>query len=339
MKTPNSSWMVNSANFSAVLQVAEALGASREKIQKVVGLSQAQLADAEGFYPFNSFLELYDLACAESGVQDIGLYTGRVNYINRLNIQLYVVKFCKTFRDFLNLMPSLLNIAGDIGEMSVLRKDDLIRLAWTPLCEQTKKIRYFSDEMLVMTAMIANSLCIRPISILRAEFTYSHPKDCTALEESFGKNLNFDCEVSALYYHRTCLDYPLTRMDAEWMPEPTTAISSFFGQEKTVVSFLDQVRQVVVRLMPAGKVTIEPVAGELNISVRTLQRRLLEKKTQFQILLKDVRSEMAVNYLSDARLSITDVAFLLGYNDQRSFSGAFKQWHNMSPSEFRSLSA
>jgi len=335
MATEKKAWLVNSSSFNAVLQVAEVLGGSRASLLASLDLPQQQLTVAEGGYPLESFVNLYEAARTCTDNEDIGLYAGRVNYINRLNIQLYVVKLCKTFRQFLNLMPSLLGIAGDIGEMGVVRSDNLICLKWAPLWKKSSEFRYFSDEILMTSAMIANSMCIRPIPVLRAEFSYQRPLDCTLLEEAFGKNLRFNCESSALYYDKACLDYPLTQMDGQWLPGPSETMLNFFPQQNKDSGFLQQVKQVVVRLMPSGKVSIERVAQDLNISTRTLQRRLLEKETQFQLLLKDVRSEVAVDYLMDARLSITDVAFLLGYNDHRSFSGAFKQWYKMSPRDYR----
>jgi len=44
---------------------------------------------------------------------------------------------------------------------------------------------------------------------------------------------------------------------------------------------------------------------------------------------------MSQRYLMDSRLGITEIAFMMGYADQASFSTAFRGWHGMSPSEFR----
>ena len=92
-----------------------------------------------------------------------------------------------------------------------------------------------------------------------------------------------------------------------------------------------------MRLLPAGEMSIDKVAAELNVSRRTLQRRLSERDTHFLQVLQDVRSGLAERYLADKRLGITQIAFLLGYTDQASFSSAFKSWHGKSPSEYRQL--
>ena len=51
--------------------------------------------------------------------------------------------------------------------------------------------------------------------------------------------------------------------------------------------------------------------------------------------LQNLRTELAPRYLADARLSVTEIAFLLGYGDQGSFSSAFKSWYGVSPTVYR----
>ena len=54
-----------------------------------------------------------------------------------------------------------------------------------------------------------------------------------------------------------------------------------------------------------------------------------------QQVLQQLRADLALRYLADERLSVTEIGFLLGYSDQGSFSAAFKSWHGMSPLEHR----
>ena len=71
------------------------------------------------------------------------------------------------------------------------------------------------------------------------------------------------------------------------------------------------------------------------MSARTLQRRLQEQGTSVVELLSEVRKELACVYLRDKTLSITEVAFLLGFEDSSGFARAFRRWTGQSPSEYR----
>lgn len=99
--------------------------------------------------------------------------------------------------------------------------------------------------------------------------------------------------------------------------------------------FQEQVRQSVVRLSGRQFPTIEQVASHLNMSVRTLQRRLKEADQRFSELLEAVRHDFALAYLGDPELSVSEIAFLLGYADASAFSRSFKRWEGVSPKGWR----
>lgn len=101
-------------------------------------------------------------------------------------------------------------------------------------------------------------------------------------------------------------------------------------------SFGAQVRSVLVDALPAGVSSVDDVADKLNISKRTLQRKLKEEKTSFQQQLNSVREMLAKSYLKNTELSSDEIAYLLGYLEVNSFLRAFPIWTGMSLKEYRS---
>jgi len=98
---------------------------------------------------------------------------------------------------------------------------------------------------------------------------------------------------------------------------------------------VDRVRAVIIDTLPSGGMADEKVAGQLNMSVRSLQRRLKEAGTTFRTLLEGVRRDLAATYVQDPDIELVEVAFLLGFSDQSAFSRAFKRWTGSSPSTVR----
>lgn len=96
-----------------------------------------------------------------------------------------------------------------------------------------------------------------------------------------------------------------------------------------------QLKRRLADLMACGEANADAACRALKLSRRTLQRRLKAEKTSFQKVLREVRAELAVRYLSDARLKALEVAMLLGYSNISSFTTAFKSWYNMPPAEYR----
>src|SRR5262245_57738099 len=85
----------------------------------------------------------------------------------------------------------------------------------------------------------------------------------------------------------------------------------------------DQVKQTLKRLIAGQRPSIVEVAGELNLSARTLQRRLTEAGLTFQEVLEEARRELARHYLLQSSLELNETAYLLGYENANSFFRAF----------------
>lgn len=100
-------------------------------------------------------------------------------------------------------------------------------------------------------------------------------------------------------------------------------------------TFSAKVRSALTELLPCGNGTADEVAAKLNVSRRTLQRKLKEENTTFQQQLNGVREMLARHYIRNTDMSSNDIAFLLGYSEVNSFLRAFSLWTGMSVSEYR----
>jgi AraC-like DNA-binding protein len=98
---------------------------------------------------------------------------------------------------------------------------------------------------------------------------------------------------------------------------------------------VQQIQSVIIENLPSGNVTDNLIARELNLSERSLQRKLKEKGTSFRAVLDNVREMAAIQYIKNPVNSMSDIAFLLGFSEQSAFSRAFKKWTGTSPIKYR----
>jgi len=77
------------------------------------------------------------------------------------------------------------------------------------------------------------------------------------------------------------------------------------------------------------------IARMLGLSERTLRRHLQAEGASFADVVSAVRQELALHYLADAGLGLMEIALLLGYSEQSSFTAAFKSWTGLPPGEYR----
>ncbi len=96
-----------------------------------------------------------------------------------------------------------------------------------------------------------------------------------------------------------------------------------------------RVKSKLIERLPSGQVSEEGIASSINVSQRSLQRKLKEQGMSFTQLLENTRRELSMQYVRNPQHSLNEVAFLLGFAEPSNFSRAFKRWYGQSPSQFR----
>jgi AraC-like DNA-binding protein len=71
------------------------------------------------------------------------------------------------------------------------------------------------------------------------------------------------------------------------------------------------------------------------MSERTLTRRLAEEGVTFNEILQQLKASLAIRYLEEDGMSISRIAWLLGYQDASSFSHACRRWTGKPPRDLR----
>src|SRR5210317_1040439 len=123
----------------------------------------------------------------------------------------------------------------------------------------------------------------------------------------------------------------LTTMYRQLTEQAERYLKSLYQQD----DIAGELKRKLADLMARGEANADAACRALKLSRRTLQRRLTAEKTSFQSILREVRAELAINYLKDARLRSLEIAMLLGYSNISSFTTAFKSWYDVPPAEYR----
>jgi AraC-like DNA-binding protein len=101
-------------------------------------------------------------------------------------------------------------------------------------------------------------------------------------------------------------------------------------------SLRSAVENAIVPLLPHGKARAAEIAKRLGLSQRTCARRLSSEGVTFSQILDALRGDLARQYLANPELSISRIAWLLGYQEVSAFTHAFRRWTGKTPREARS---
>jgi AraC-like DNA-binding protein len=325
---------VSAAYVQALLDTAVTQGAGREALLTRSGISSEQLADPGWRLRVDGLLQLFDIARELSGDELIGLHMGRQVRPRTFSALGYAAMSCRVLGEAVAMIPRYESLVYDGGTTTVDSADGRVRLAWRSGLEDHARMRPINE------AIVAGWLSFgRWISGIRGElaevhFQHSPPASLTEHESFFGCPIRFNAPDNALCFDARLLATPLIQHDDQLRGLMEQRAEEQVRQVRGA-ALTPRVIDAVRRCLPQGAPTATGVASALGLSERTLRRRLEAEGNSFGELMTQLRRELALHYLADRELGLIEIALLLGYGEQSSFSAAFKNWMGLPPGEYR----
>jgi AraC-like DNA-binding protein len=169
-------------------------------------------------------------------------------------------------------------------------------------------------------------------------FGFPAPRAIAAFESFFAAPVFFDAATEDIAFHRDLLAAPLVTAD----PEIARVLKE---RQPNAASppdpFLDTVRAVIAASLADGDgaLGVDVVAAELEMSGRSLQRKLKEHDATLSTLIDETRRRQAESLLANEGILLCDVAYRLGFATPAAFFRAFRRWTGTTPRAFQSSRA
>jgi len=314
------------------------VGLPRADLLREAGLSEEQLRDPDARIPLSAVARIWQATISRSPDPMLGLRLGVNVRARQFGLVGYTLLFSRTLGGALERLARYSRIVSDllVVELEASAEATWVRLDVQPAL---RALRPAADARLAALVAVCRELSGTPIAPLAVEFPYRRPGDVKDYEKFFRAPLEFSCLCTSFLLGREDLARPVVSSDdalTGYLERLAEQVLSALGAERTIH---DQVRRILWQEMTEGVLSVGRAARCLGLSPRTLQRRLREEKTTFAAVLAELRQEMAQPLLRDGRLAVSEVAFLLGYEDVTSFQRAFRHWFGVSPREFRRRAA
>jgi AraC-like DNA-binding protein len=190
----------------------------------------------------------------------------------------------------------------------------------------------FTFARFVHMARRSTGVEVRPAFV---RFAFPCPPNIRPHQALFQCPLRFDQGRNELELDAATLDLPQRAADA-WLrtlvEKQAQALHARLGER---TQFAAAVAAALIGEIQKGRGDLASVGRALALSKRTLQRRLDEEGVSFRALTDEVRRGLAAQYLADRRLSLSEIALLLGFSEQAAFQRAFLRWTGVTPGQYR----
>ena len=263
----------------------------------------------------------------------LGLAIGKRIAPRHVGVLGYLVLSCQSLGEALNRFARYQRLVYDVNPFSVSVDERGMELRWG--VEYGKPGALVDETSIAALFNFLNILTSQPLHPSYVCFVNPQPKNLKTYLDYFKCPVDFEKDF-------TCVRFPLSFLSIPLLHSDTTLLDLLSQQAEALLlvlpkadMFEEKLQQVIVQSLHEGEPTLPVVAAHLALSSRTLQRRLQERGLVFQDILENTRRELAIRYLQDKTLSLTDIALLLGYSEQSAFNRAFKRWYSEQPKMYR----
>lgn len=168
----------------------------------------------------------------------------------------------------------------------------------------------------------------------RVELAYQPAMPEEVYSRYFGTNVSFGHRVNRFVGPNDRVDQPLPAAEIPVADMYRRQCEKLLRDMNAVSGMGGEVRRMI--LGARGRFPgMDEAARRLNMSERTLRRRLEAEHSSYRTIVDDVRNYLAREYLKETPLTVADVASLLGFDDVANFRRAFRKWNGCSPQGFR----
>ncbi len=311
----------------------EARGFDAPRLFERAGLDFAALDDPDARYPVRATALLWRLAVEATGDPCFGLEVARHTSPMTYHALGFSLAASSSVREAFERVVRYYRLVSDAAVIRFEERDEAYRVSI-----RTAPRAHPSDEaidaILAVAVRLCRSLTDRQFSPLAVELRRPAPPDPTPFYRYFRVQVTFGAEEDAMMLPKAQCDERIQGANPE-LARANDRIAAEALARWESSHLADRVRVVLLDGLPHGTQSQAEVARLLGLSTRALQRKLAAESTSYGALVDGTRRELALAYLREARHSMTDIGYLLGFSGAASFTRAFRRWTGKTPSDYQ----
>lgn len=303
----------------------------------VEGTAQApaHLLEEDRFLNFEQFRRLALRGMGLTGEPWLGLDVGRSTQVSSHGPLGYAMVASADVSQTLDVVARYSALRLQITEFSVERDNGRMQLRIADTLGWGDLDEYISSHIVGALCLLLETVSGMPLPDTRLAFTYPAPAWASEYATRLrGVTLEFDASICLIDMPESFAATPCITADAGAYRQALRLCERAEAQHQ---SDGDAAQRVLDRLLDReGEYpSLGEMAKAVHMSERTLNRKLKAQGTSYQMLLDDVRQELAVWYLRQTEMSVEAIAERLGYRDTSNFSRTCKRWFGVTPREIR----
>lgn len=305
-------------------------------ILREAGLTPAEMNNRQTRIPVEKQVALLGLAAAALPDELLGFHLSKEVDLREAGLLYYVLASSSTFGQALDRAERYSIVTNEgIALRRLVGPDAGICFHYVGVArhEDRHQIEFWATVLIRMARQFTGT----GLSPQRVLLTHQRCTGSNELELFLGCRIDFGADRDEVAFAAHAADLPLVEADS-YLHQILVGYceEALAHRSRPAEALRTRVENAITPLLPHGTARAGEVARALGMSQRTLSRRLAEEGATFAAVFDDLRSDLARHYLQNPALSISQIAWLLGFQEVSAFTHAFKRWTGQTPTRMRS---
>jgi AraC-like DNA-binding protein len=320
----------------ALTSAVEREGATRAQYLARAGIDPRLVERDDARLDIKSYLRALDAAIDVTQNPGLGLQLGQHATSAMYHVVAHMAEIAKTLGHAIDIILRYSGILAVGFEPCLveLREQGLVALRLPYLVGESHAVRLTAEFALTGFMRLLRYYVGDRAQPTSVSFAYRTPPHAAEYRRVFGGSERFEQPFTEVTFPRDWLERAQLNANGDLY----TLLETHAERELSKLSHHTSVAQRVERVLASSKPrelpSMETVARTLDISARTLARKLQAEGVSFAQLVEERRSGAAKCLLAGGRHSIQQVANALGFADTPAFHKAFRRWTGQTPKQY-----
>ncbi len=329
---------VSTTYLANLIEGSVALGAPADLLYGIVPGGREAIHLPDKRIPAEVTADVLNAAADVTGIDSIGLRVGmQFRPATFLDVG-YALAAASTIREALeiNMRYQPLTQEAARTRLEVDRKE--ARIVLEPAFADAERFRRVTEAILAGYASIGRWLLwdqVRPVAAVQFRHQQPGEETCAYYASLFSDQVSYGTGQDVMVIDAGLVVRPLPNSNPALVQLLTGRLNARLAAYKAGSSLRMLVMSGLHRQIRQGKPNLDDTAKLLGMSGRTLRRKLLAEELSYSELLAATRKEAAEVYMHEEKMTLAEIAGLLGYGDQTAFMRAFRDWFGTSPGAYR----
>ncbi len=323
-----------------IIHFAQLQGASKKQLLEIVGVDSLVELDNENLrFDAVIYNAVIEKALELTGDNYLGLHIGNYLSLSAAGLITQIVQVSSTIHEALSHIVTFANLGCQALPFSLHETTENWEVRLTPSLvwkkQSSQSVRHTLDAVMMFTLRELYTLVRQKNRPIAVYLEYPRPERFMEYEKQFNCMVKFSQPYNAIIIDKQLMQQKIITSNYTLLQILVRYAHKQLEEIEQRSNFSSKVRHSILNMIKPQFPTIEQVAKNLNMSVRTLQRKLKGENYTFKKLLEELKQKLALDYLTNPKLTIKEIAYLLDYADSSTFIRTFKRWKGVSPSVYR----